>query len=55
MSEQDKKNLDFAITQFGTADREYSFFFSGSGIVITVKDGPSLIAQVWGDCQKKVF
>jgi hypothetical protein len=56
MNAQDKINLDFAIGQFGTADRQYSFFFSASGAVITISwFGGDDIAQVWGDRQIKRF
>jgi hypothetical protein len=56
MNEQDKKNLDLAVKQFGTADRQYRFFFSASGAVITVSCfGGDDIAQIWGDGLIKKF
>ena len=48
MNDQDKKNLDLAVKQFGTADRQYRFFFSATGAVITVSIVID-IGQVWGD------
>ena len=56
MNDQDKKNLDLAVKQFGTADRQYSFFFSASGAVITVSwFGGDDIAHVWGNGLIKKF
>ena len=56
MNDQDKKNLALAVKQFGTADRQYRFFFTASGAVITVSwiDGDD-IAQVWGNGSIKKF
>jgi len=56
MNEQDMQNLELAIRQFGTADRQYSFFFSASGMVITVSVyGGEDIAQVWGNGEIKKY
>jgi hypothetical protein len=56
MSEQDKQNLELAIRQFGKQDRSYRFYFSASGIVITVAVyGGDLIAQVFGKGEVKRF
>jgi hypothetical protein len=56
MDEQDKQNLELAIRQFGRQDRSYRFFFSASGMVITVAVfGGDLIAQVFGKGEIKRF
>jgi hypothetical protein len=56
MSDQDKENLELAVRQFGKQDRSYRFFFSASGMVITVAVfGGELIAQVFGNGEIKKY